>query len=90
MSEAAFLALQDDFTSDNLPESLAFRAVNIGELRRRDLPMPSPPTAEGKYEPKGPLGGSSRPIGGPEPGKGPRLDNSLPAPGLKPSPDPKK
>ena len=40
MSEAAFLALQDDFTSDNLPESLAFRAVEIGNARRGSAPTP--------------------------------------------------
>ena len=46
MTEAAFLALQDDFGPDSLPESMEVRAVNIGNLRRR--PEVTPPIAETK------------------------------------------
>jgi len=49
MSEAAFMALQDDFGPDQIPESLAVRAVHIGQDRRagprpnQELPKPEPP-----------------------------------------------
>lgn len=74
MAEAAFLALQDDFTSDNLPEALDVRAVNIGNLRRR--PEVTPPIAETK-PPKPDQG---------LPGVKPPVAGQLPTPPPQPTP----
>jgi len=74
MTEAAFLALQDDFGPDSLPESMEVRAVNIGNLRRR--PEVTPPIAETK-PPKPDQG---------LPGVKPPVAGQLPPPPPQPTP----
>jgi len=74
MTEAAFLALQDDFGPDSLPESMEVRAVNIGNLRRR--PEVTPPIAETK-PPKPDQG---------LPGVKPPVAGQLPTPPPQPTP----
>jgi hypothetical protein len=74
MTEAAFMALQDDFGPDQIPEALDVRAVNIGNARRG--PSPTPPIAETK-PPKPDQG---------LPGVKPPVAGQLPTPPPQPTP----